>query len=93
MGEAGHHRIGFSLGAIDQRLLQFLHRCVEAVDRGALPQPQISCNLVVARTRGVKPAGGRPDQLGQASLDIHVNVFMGVAEGEAAAFDLAADLI
>ena len=82
MGEARHHRRGFGLGAVDQRLLQVAHRRVEAVDRGAQPQPQIGRDLVVARARGVKPPGGRPDQLGEPRLDIQVDVFVRLAEDE-----------
>ena len=93
MSVAGHHRAGFSLGAVDQRLLQVAHRRVEAVDRAAQPQPQIGRDLVIARPRGMEAPRRRPDQLGEPRFDIHVNVFEFGAEHEAAAFDLRPDLL
>ena len=93
MGEAGHHGVGFGLGAVDQRVLKFAHLLVDAVDCRAQPQPQISRDLVIARTRGVQAAGCRADQLGQTRLDIHVNVFLRLAEGKSAGFYFRLDLV
>ena len=58
------------------------------VDRVAHPEPEIGRDLVVARARGVQPPGGRPDQLGEPALDIHVDVLERALEGELAGLDL-----
>ena len=39
-------------------------------------------DLIVARARGVQLAADRPGELGHAPLDRHVDVFVGVLEGE-----------
>ena len=83
---------GFRLGPLDQRLLQVAHRDVEAVDRAAQPQPQIGRDLIVARARGVQAPGRRPDQLGEARLDIEVDVLVLGAEDKIAGFDFRLDL-
>ena len=88
MGEARHHRRGMRQRLLRQRLLITGERRVDRVDGGADPEPEIGCHLVVARTCGVKPAGRRPDQLGQPALDIHVDVFELALEHELAALDL-----
>ena len=43
--------------------------------RVAHPQPEIGRHLVVARARGVQPAGRLADQLGEPALHVHVDVF------------------
>ena len=58
------------------------------VDARPDPQPEIGRDLVVARTRGVQPAGGGADQLGQPALDIHMDVFERPLELELAGADL-----
>ncbi len=88
---AGHRGGGLGLGPVDQRLLQVAHRLVEPVDRAAQPQAEIGRHLVVARTRGMEPAGGRADQLGKPRLDIHVDVFERLAEGKGTALDFRLD--
>jgi len=85
------HRHG--LGLIDQRRLQFPHRLVAARDRAAHPKAEIGRDLVVARARGVEAPGNGPDQLGEAGLDVEVDVFVRLAELKGAALDLAADLL
>ena len=51
-------------------------------------ETEIGRDLVVARARGVQPAGGGADQLGQPALDIHMDVFERALEVEAALADL-----
>ena len=84
---AGHHRGCFRLGAVDQRLLQIAHRGVYPVDRAAQPQPQISRHLIVPRARGVQPSRRRANELGQAGLDVHMDILALVAEDKDPAFD------
>ena len=52
------------------------------------PQPEIGRDLIVARARGVQPAGGRADQFGQPALDVHMDVFERALELELAGADL-----
>ena len=93
VGEAGHDRIGMGLGLVDQGRLQVLQVGVQAVDGVAHPEAQVRRDLVVARARGVQPAGRRADQFGEPRLDIHVYVFQRRAEFEAAALDLLKDRV
>ncbi|GIR46373.1 MAG: hypothetical protein CM15mP55_3490 [Hyphomicrobiales bacterium] len=41
----------------------------------AYEQPEIGRHLIIARTRGMQPPGGRPDYIGQPRFNIQVNVF------------------
>src|SRR5438445_13594583 len=89
---AGHHRGRLRLGAITQPSLQLAHRRIEPVNRAAQPEPQVGRDLVVARARGMQASRCRPDQLGKASLDVHMDVLALGAEDKARAFDLQFDL-
>ena len=93
MGIAGHHRGGFCLGSVDQRPLQLAHCPIEPLDGAAHPKPQIGCDLIVARARGVQAPRRRSDQLGETPLDVHVDIFTLNAVGKAAVFDLRFDLV
>ena len=88
MREAGHHGAGMLQCTLDQRLLKRGERRIGLVDDVADEQTEVGGDLVVARARGVQPAGGGADQLGQAALDIHVNVLKRALEREAALADL-----
>ncbi len=88
MGEARHHGRGMRQRLLGQRLLVAGERVVELVDGIAHPEPEIGRDLVVARARGVQPPGGRPDQLRQPALDVHVNVFERAVEGKGSGLDL-----
>ena len=81
MGEARHHRIGLGFGPFDQRGLQLAHRRIDAIDRGAHPQPQIGRDLVVTGTAGVELAGGGADFLVEQALDEGVHVLIRRAGG------------
>jgi len=56
-------------------------------------EAEIRGDLVIARARRVKPSGGFADNVLQALLDIHVNVFKGCRKAECAGFDLGLNLI
>ena len=92
MGIAGHHRRGVALGLLDEGGLQRLHVPLAAVDGGAQPEANVCRDLVVAGARRVQTPGIRPDDLGEARLDIHVDVFAVAPEREASALDLGEDL-
>src|SRR5262249_10096602 len=66
---------------------------VEPVDGLAQPEAEIHRHLVVARARGVQPAGRWPDQLAQPRLDIGMDVLELYLESEAALGDLCLYLI
>ncbi len=59
---------------LSQRVLERRQRSIGLVDGVADIEPEIGCDLIVARTRGVQPSRGRPDQFAEPALDIHVNV-------------------
>ena len=88
MREAGHDGCGMFERAIDERLLERGERGIGLVENVADIETEIGRNLVVARTRGVQPAGGGADQLGQAALDIHMDILERALEFEAALADL-----
>ena len=65
-----------------QRVLERGQRRIGLVDGVADIQPEIGCDLIVARTGGVQPPRGRPDQFAEPAFDIHVNVFQRALEVE-----------
>ena len=73
---------------LGQRPLIGGERAVDAVDGVAHPEPEIGRHLIVARARGVQPPGGRPDQLREPALDVHMDVLERALEGELAGLDL-----
>ena len=84
---------GITVAAWSQRLLGERaliggERRIDPVDGIAHPEPEIGRDLIVARARRMQPPGGRPDQLGEPALDIHMDVFERALEGELAALDL-----
>jgi len=88
MGEARHHGRRVFERLLGERTLIAGERGVDAVDRITHPQSEIGRDLIVARARGMQPAGGRPDQLGKPALDIHVDVLERALEAEFAGLDL-----
>ncbi len=91
MGEAGHRIGGMRGGAVGQRAHQVGKLRIEPVDRVAHPQAEIGRHLVVAAARGVQPLAGLADALGQPRLDVHVDVFERLVEGEAPGLDFRRD--
>src|ERR1700736_3871314 len=74
MAKTRHYARGMFQRACRQRVLECRQRRIQLVDRVADIELEIRRPLVVARTRGVQPSRGRPDQLAEPALDIHVNV-------------------
>ena len=75
MREPGHHPVRAGFGLLDKRPLQ---RPDAGNCRIALvphPKPKIGRDLVIPAPRGMKPSRRRTDQLVQARLDVHVDVF------------------
>ena len=71
---ARHRNAGVTLCQPRQRPLHAPHRIQRIGDDFPRVQPQIQRNLVVAGTPGMQPPGGRPNQLGQPPLNIHMDV-------------------
>ena len=71
-----------------QRLLVSAEGLVEGIDRLPDPQPEIGRDLIIARARGMQPPRRRTDQLGEAALHVHMDVFERPLEFELAALDL-----
>ena len=92
MGEARHDGRGIFLGPVDQGCLQVLQHGLDAVDGVAHPEAHVERHLVVARARRVQPPAGRADQVGQALLDVEMDVFQLGRKDEFAALDLGLDL-
>ena len=65
-------------------------RCVDLV---ADPEPQVGRDLVVAAAAGVELAADVADAVDERPLDVHVDVFELLAEGEVAGGDFLADLL
>ena len=88
MGEARHHGVGVLQRPLHQRMLKRGQRRIGLVDGVADIEPKIGRDLIVARTRGVQPACGWPDQFAEPALDIHVNVLERTLEIEGSLGDL-----
>ena len=71
-----------------QRLLVTAQCLIDGIDRFPDPEPEIGRHLIVARARGMQPPRRRADQLGEAALHVHMDVFQRPLEFELAALDL-----
>ncbi|MNN39819.1 hypothetical protein D3C81_1538710 [compost metagenome] len=91
MGEAGHQVARVLLGPVQQDALQRLQLFDGAVAGVAHPQAEVRRHLIIAAARRVQTPRRLADQLRQAGLDVHVDVFIGVAEGEGPVPDLGLD--
>ena len=91
VGVAGKSPVGV-LGGEAQQLGE---RVADQVD--GVPRPvgdverEVGGHLVVARAAGVELAAERPDHLRQPPLDRHVDVLVGLLEGELAGLELRGD--
>jgi hypothetical protein len=63
-------------------------RRVDLVDRVTHPELEVGRHLVVARARGMQPSRGRTDQVREARLHVHMDVFQRPLELELPALDL-----
>ena len=82
MGEARHDHRGAVERAGGERALQLGDLEADRVDGVAHPEAEIDGDLIVARARGVQPPRGRADDLGEAALDVHMDVFERARERE-----------
>ena len=74
VGEAGHDRVGVLFGQRQQRFLQCTQQGQDLVGGVTQPQANVGGDLVVARAGRVQALAGVADQLGQALLDVEVNI-------------------
>ena len=90
---ARHRPVLVALGELDERALQVLELLERLQRVRAREHRHVGRDLVVARARGVELAADRPDDLGQAPLDRHVDVLVLLAERERAAVELLLDAL
>ena len=88
MGVARHGRVHVLLGAGHQRRLHLANPGFRVADHVAQVEPLVQRDLVVARAAGVELAAHRPRQLGEAALDVEVDVLQLAPEGEAPVLEL-----
>ena len=91
MREARHDGIGMRLGLGKQRALQREQSAVDSPAGRPHPEPEIRRYLVVARARGVQPAGGVARDLAEPRFDVEMNVFERGFENEAPFGNLRCD--
>jgi hypothetical protein len=75
MGEARHDVGCMLFRTSEQGGLKRVDALNGRVHRTSHEQPEIGRHLIIARPRSVQPSRRISDQLGQAVLDMHVNVF------------------
>ena len=92
MGEAGHRVRRVFGGAVGEHAHDVGDLAVDAVDGVAHPEAEVGGDLVVAAAAGVQAFAGLADTIGEARLDVHVNVFEIGGEAEAARLDLVGDV-
>src|SRR3984885_4873730 len=92
MGEARHDGCRAVQRTGGEGALQLGDLQKDRVDRVAHPEAEIDGDLVVARARGVQPAGYRADDLGKAAFDVHMDVFERARERKCPRLDFAFDL-
>ena len=93
MGEARHHRRRMRERGLGESELKPGEQRVDGIDLVADIEAEVGRDLIVPRPRRMQFAGDRPDQLGEAALDIEMDVLERAAEGEGAGLDLACDLV
>ena len=75
MRETGHQRIDMLLRQIEQAALECDDQREHLVDRCAQIKPDVCGHLVIARAASVQPFTRSAYQIGQAFLDVQVDIF------------------
>ena len=75
MGKARHHGVGMILRPRHQRALEANKASLHLINGVAHPEAKVGRYLVIAAARRVQPTGHRADQLRQARLRHHMDVF------------------
>ena len=91
MGVAGEHRLDVLSRPLEQDTPQLEQPALGRERDVAQKQREVGRDLVVPGPAGVELAGDGTQVGAQPGLDVHVDVFEGWIEGEAAVLDLARD--
>src|ERR1051325_10690224 len=92
MGVAGHHDAAVRGRDLDERDLEVVKARDDVGDRRLRPEANVRDDLVVAGAGGGEAASGRPDNVREAGLDVHMDVFELLVPGKLSRSDLALDL-
>ena len=87
-----HVPLMIDMDQFQQGQAQIAQQAADVVDGAAQVEADVGGHLVVARTAGVQALAGVADQLGQALLDVEVDVFQVQQPFKLAARDFALDL-
>ena len=93
MRVARHRPVQVRLGDAHDHGLQVLQRLDRPQRVRAGEHRHVGRDLVVARAGGVQLAADGADDLGQPPLDRHVDVLVGIQEGELAGVELGRDAV
>ena len=93
MRVARHDDIAVLLRRLDERALQVLDLLLHGHDLAAHIHVRIERDLIVAAARRVQPAAGLADGVGQALLNVHVNILDVDGKREAAVLDFLKDVL
>lgn len=93
MRVARHDDIAVLLRRLDERALQVLDLLLHGHDLAAHIHVRVERDLIVAAARRVQPAAGLADGVGQALLNVHVNILEVDGEREAAVLDFLKDVL
>ena len=93
MRVARHDDIAVLLSRLDERALEVLDLLLHGHDLAAHVHVRVERDLVVAAARRVQAAAGLADGVGQAPLDVHVDVLEVNGELEVALLDLLQDVL
>ncbi|MCY1179793.1 hypothetical protein D9M73_202080 [compost metagenome] len=91
VGEPRHDAGGFALGLLQQAFLQAGDFGQDQVDLVTQPQTDVGGDLIVTAAAGVQFFTGHADAVGQARLDVHVDVFEVDAPVELTGLDFTLD--
>ena len=91
VGVARHPPVQVALGQLHERPHQALEQLPRLEAVGPDHHRHVRGHLVVARAGGVELPAHRPDDLGEAPLDSHVDVLVVFEDQEAVVLDLVAD--
>ena len=93
MRVARHDDVAVLLRRLDERALQVLDLLLHSHDLAAHVHVRVERDLVVAAARRVQAAAGLADGVGQALLDVHVDVLEIDGELELPSLDLLEDVL
>jgi hypothetical protein len=84
VGVTRHEDLAVRLDPVEERRDKVPNRGIEGSEPAFQPQTDIGGDLVVAGAGGVELAAGPADEIGEACLDRHVNIFLRFVGGPGA---------